>query len=54
MALKFSEPIDDWRLMRQYIAERHPGWPLEYVDSLTMRDVQDMLAFWDGKAKAEK
>ena len=54
MALKFSAPIDDWRIMRQFIAEQRPGWTLEYVDSLGMTDVQDMLAFWDGKAKAEK
>jgi len=54
MAIKFAEPIDDWRLMRQYIVERRPGWTLEYVDSLRMRDVQDMLAFWDGKYRAEK
>lgn len=39
--------------MRQIIADR-TGWMLEYVDGLGMADVQDMLAYWTGKAKAEK
>ena len=38
--------------MRQYIVDMRPGWTLEYVDSLGMNDVQDLLYYAEGKHKA--
>lgn len=38
--------------MRQIVADR-TGWTLDYVDTLAMADVMELLAFWDGKNKAQ-
>jgi hypothetical protein len=44
--------VESWRLLRQFIADR-TGWTLAYVDGLDGQDVADLLAFWNGKAKAK-
>lgn len=41
-----------WRVMRQRIAEVRPGWQLDYIDTLTWQDVEDLWAYLDGVAAA--
>lgn len=40
--------------MRQYIADIRTGWTLAYIDSLSWSDLRDLLAYVNGKAKAQE
>jgi hypothetical protein len=39
-------------VLRQQIAEARPGWTMAYIDSLTWREVDDLVAYLNAKAKA--
>ena len=58
IALKFEQGPNDpdlaWRLLRQQISDSKPGWTMEYIDSLSWREVNDLIAYMDGKAKAQQ
>lgn len=41
-----------WEYWRVVMCERF-GWPLEYWDSLSTDDVHEVIAVWDGIARAE-
>lgn len=45
-----NDPRLLWRFERLRIAE-YFGWTLEYVDTLTQRDVLDIYGLWDAEAK---
>lgn len=48
-----SEDDDlDWRFVRQWIADLRPGWTLDYIDNLSLRDLYDVINYANGKAKA--
>ena len=40
-------------MTRAIIAERM-GWTLEYVDTLSKKDVMALLGIWDGQNKSRK
>jgi hypothetical protein len=42
----------EWRYTRQLIAELRPGWAMEYIDSLSHEDVQDLFAVRRATLKA--
>ena len=42
------------RVQRIRIAERFPGWTLDYIDALTIDDFHEYLQVRDGIAKARK
>ena len=42
-----------WEYWRVVMCERF-GWPLQYWDGLSTDDVYQVIAVWDGIAKAEE
>lgn len=34
----------EWRFTRILLAEHFPGWTLDYIDTLSLRDVNDIFA----------
>jgi hypothetical protein len=44
----------EWRYMRQLIAEWRHGWTMDYIDSLSYLEVQDLFAVRTARHKAEK
>jgi hypothetical protein len=50
MAFRFHGHAD-WRIQRVLIAERFPGWTLEYIDGL---DIEDLLGVTTVTAMEDK
>jgi hypothetical protein len=48
-----SDGGTDWRRDRVLIAERFPGWTLEYIDGLSLEDKWDIDEVLAAKGKAE-
>lgn len=46
------DPALEWAVLRQQLAEARTGWTLDYIDSMTWRDIEETLAYLDGVAKA--
>ena len=40
--------------MRVVLAQRFPGWTLEYIDTMNARDVNDVFAIASASAKVQK
>ena len=49
-----DSPDFEWRLLRQQIADHRPGWTMDYIDTLSWRDVADLVDYIKGKTKAQE
>jgi hypothetical protein len=55
MGWKTTAPLDVVRRAnRVLIAERFPGWTLEYIDGLSMQDRADILGVLNAKSKVNQ
>ncbi len=43
----------DWRMHRILLAQRFPGWTLEYIDALSWEDLCDIQYVIPARNKAE-
>ncbi|MCC6614213.1 MAG: hypothetical protein IT320_12095 [Anaerolineae bacterium] len=45
---------DELRFNRIIIAQRFPGWTLEYIDNLSYKDYQDVLGVMDAQSRIQE
>lgn len=44
----------EWRFIRQVIADHRPGWTMEYIDNLSIDEVNDLFAVKQATRKANE